>query len=106
MLGMPYVYNVHLSNVTQVVLAANHAVRFRFSSFVPPDYHPLAVIARTCGILEDDSLCQCPNPIGGGDYRLYKERDVNVECRGSSTLRKSTTEDDANFMRNISFYRR
>jgi Glycosyltransferase family 18 len=80
MVGMPYVCNVHLSIATQVVTTANHAVQYRFASFVPPDFHPLSMIAPVCGILEDDSLFQCPSKEGHG----HNARQVN--CQGSSTI--------------------
>ena len=57
-LGMPYVYNVHLKNYTQVVAAANRAVDNRFSSYTPREFTPEAMISRVCGILEDDALCE------------------------------------------------
>jgi Glycosyltransferase family 18 len=97
MVGMPYVYNVHLSNATQVVTAANHAVQYRFVSFVPPDFHPLSLIARVCGMLEDDSLCLCPSKEGHGHNA------GQVNCQGSSTIRKPSTIDDANFVGDVTF---
>jgi Glycosyltransferase family 18 len=99
MLGAPYVYNVHLSNVTQVLAAANHAVRYRFASHVPPEYHPIAHIARVCAILEDDSLCQCSS-------NSNSAADTTSHCHGSSTIRKPTTGNDANGVGNVSFYHR
>jgi Glycosyltransferase family 18 len=97
MVGMPYVYNVHLSNATQVVTAANHAVQYRFASFVPSDFRPLSMITRVCSMLEDDSLCLCPPKQGHG----HIARQVN--CQGSSTIRKPSTGDDANFVGDVSF---
>jgi hypothetical protein len=83
---IPYrhVYNAHLRNVTQVLAAANHAVRYRFASHVPPVYHPIAHIARVCAILGDDSLCQC-------SYNSNPAADTTSHCHGSSTIRKPTT---------------
>ncbi|CAB9512035.1 mannosyl (alpha-1,6-)-glycoprotein beta-1,6-N-acetyl-glucosaminyltransferase, isozyme B [Seminavis robusta] len=74
LLGAPYVYNIHLENVTQVLAAAHHAVQYRFQSYVPPEFRPEAMIARACAMLEDDSICECP----------YHN---SVDCRASSYMR-------------------
>ena len=96
-LGIPYVYNVHLSNISQILVAANMAVQYRFHSYIPPEYHPLSLITRVCTVLlEDDTPCTCP---------LQKRHNDNIDCRPSShTIRKSTTGNDANGVGAISFY--
>ena len=89
MMGMPYVYNIHLSNITQVVAAANRAVRYRFSSHVPWEFQPKAMVSRVCTMLEDDALCICPNPIGGDGKRGIGNEDSDLDCSGSSVIRKN-----------------
>ena len=95
-LGRPYVYNVRLTNITQVLAAANMAVQYRFHSYIPSEYHPLSMTTRVCtALIEDDTLCTCS--------RLTKGH--GVDCRpGSHTIRKSTTGNDANGVGNVSFY--
>lgn len=88
MLGMPYVYNIDLNNVTNVLEAARSAHKYRFSSYTPWEYRPEAMIARTCALLEDDALCQCPNPVFGG---VTPTSDPNVDCHGSSYVRNPST---------------
>lgn len=56
-LGFPYTYIVDLSNHTQVVQSAEWASKYRFNSYVPPQYRIESLIDRMCGILEDDSFC-------------------------------------------------
>jgi hypothetical protein len=65
-LGFPYTYVVDLSNTSQVVQAAEWASRYRFSSYVPPQYRVESLVNRMCIIVEDDSLCLCPNKLFGG----------------------------------------
>jgi alpha-1,3(6)-mannosylglycoprotein beta-1,6-N-acetyl-glucosaminyltransferase len=96
-LGTPYVYNVHLSNITEILLAANMATQYRFHSYIPPEYHPLSLITRVCTVLlEDDTLCTCSQQTRRMNY--------NRDCRpGSHTIRKSTTGNYANGVGTISF---
>lgn len=89
MMGMPYVYNIHLGHTSQVVAAANRAVRYRFSSHVPWEFQPEAMVSRVCTMLEDDALCLCPNPIGGDGKRGISNEDSDLDCRGSSVMRKN-----------------
>jgi hypothetical protein len=60
-LGFPYTYVIDLDNKTQVVQAAKWASEYRFSSYVPPQYRVESLINRMCTIVEDDTLCLCPN---------------------------------------------
>jgi len=88
---MPYVYNVDLSDVESVVQAAEWAVKYRFSSYVPSEFRVGALVDRMCALLEDDALCMCPNPIFGDehlDFRTNGLIDENMDCRASSYVRK------------------
>lgn len=67
LLGMPYVYNIDLKNVSNVLQAAEWAVQYRFTSYTPPEFRPEAMVARACGLMEDDSLCSCPKDVPGMD---------------------------------------
>lgn len=91
MLGMPYVYNVNLRNISDVVAAAERAVRYRFASYTPWEFRPEAMVQRVCGMMEDDALCLCPNPVfGKGNKRVgvgEKNVDPDLDCRGSSYVR-------------------
>lgn len=60
-LGFPYTYTVDLDNVTQVVQAAEWASKYRFASYVPPQYRVESLVNRMCTVIEDDALCLCPN---------------------------------------------
>jgi hypothetical protein len=56
-LGFPYVYTIDLNNHTGVLQAAEWASRFRFHSYVPPQYRVSSVVDRICNILENDTPC-------------------------------------------------
>jgi Glycosyltransferase family 18 len=88
LLGMPYVYNIDLDNVTNVLEAANWAVQYRFSTYTPWEFRPNSMIDRVCALMEDESLCDCPNPIFGGFSRdLSGGKGSNVNCHASSYIR-------------------
>jgi len=76
LLGMPYVYNVVLTNMSSVLHAAEMAVANRFHSFVPFWNRVESVSAQVCAnLLESDALCDCA--------RAKKVRDDSIDCRGS-----------------------
>ena len=56
-LGFPYTYIVDLSNSRQVVQAAKWASKFRFTSYVPPQFRVESLADRMCTVVEDDSFC-------------------------------------------------
>ncbi len=56
-IGFPYTYVVDLKNISQVVQSAEWASRYRFHSYVPPQYRIDSVVSRICTVLEEDSLC-------------------------------------------------
>ncbi len=56
-LGFPYTYVVDLENITQVIQAAEWASKYRFLSYVPPQYRVESLVNRMCAMLEDDTFC-------------------------------------------------
>jgi hypothetical protein len=90
-LGMPYVYNVNLTNHDGVVQAAEWASQYRFSSYVPAEFRVNSLVDRMCAMLEDDALCICPNPQFGDDQmdtRLNGSIVKEMDCRASTSVRK------------------
>jgi len=82
-LGFPYTYAVDLGNKTQVVQAAEWASKYRFSSYVPPQFGVESLVSRMCSLVEDDSLCLCPNlkfcsekPGFDSDANLFCEKNL------------------------------
>eukprot|EP00931_Biecheleriopsis_adriatica_P019425 TRINITY_DN13241_c0_g1_i2.p1 TRINITY_DN13241_c0_g1~~TRINITY_DN13241_c0_g1_i2.p1 ORF type:complete len:399 (-),score=48.86 TRINITY_DN13241_c0_g1_i2:116-1312(-) len=67
-LGLPYVYNIDLMNISSVINAARSSVKHRFLSFVPWMYSREAVEARACSsLLEDVQPCACAHTDGDDD---------------------------------------
>lgn len=90
LLGSPYVYNIDLNNVSSVVEAAGWAVKYRFPSYTPWEFRPSAMIDRVCALMEDNSLCDCPNPTFGGfdgNSRSNSTGDSNLDCHASTYVR-------------------
>ena len=90
-LGMPYVYNVNLTDHDGVVQAAEWASRYRFSSYVPAEFRVGSLVDRMCSLLEDDALCMCPNPLFGDDqldFRLNGSVVKEMDCRASAYVKK------------------
>jgi len=91
LLGAPYVYNVRLDNTAEVLQAAEHAVRFRFDSYVPWEYRPSAMVSRACSIVEDDTVCLCA--AYNNQHQLAQnsnnesEGNRGIDCRGSPYIR-------------------
>jgi Glycosyltransferase family 18 len=85
LLGPPYVYNIHLNNITDVLQAANNAFRYRFSSYVPADFRPQAMIARVCTILDDDSICECPLQLD--NEVVSGKSSKKIQCKGTTYIR-------------------
>ena len=56
-IGFPYTYVIDLRNTTQVLQAAEWSSKYRFNSYVPPQYRVDSVVNRICGVIEEDSLC-------------------------------------------------
>ena len=76
MLGAPYVYNYDITDATALITAAERAVKYRFSSYVPSDFRIEGVASFVCaGLLESDAPCSCPIEQRKGDTFL--------DCRGS-----------------------
>mmetsp|Transcript_15039 Transcript_15039/g.54233 ORF Transcript_15039/g.54233 Transcript_15039/m.54233 type:complete len:308 (+) Transcript_15039:1194-2117(+) len=75
LLGMPYVYNVVLTNISSVIQAAEMAVAVRFHSFDPFWNRVEGVSAQVCAnLLESDALCDCARA---------KAIEHQIDCRGS-----------------------
>jgi len=90
---MPYVYNVNLTDHDGVVQAAEWASRYRFSSYVPAEFRVNSLVDRMCALLEDDSLCICPNPQFGDnemDIRLNGSIVKEMDCRASTHVKKQS----------------
>ena len=77
LLGAPYVYNIDLTYKDEVLQAANRAVRYRFSSYTPPELKPNAMIDRVCSIMEDNVPCDCSRL-----KEKYKAEDPDWDCNG------------------------
>jgi hypothetical protein len=91
-LGMPYVYNINLTDHDTVVQAATWATIYRFSSYVPADFRVESLVDRMCALLEDDALCSCPNPLFGDDQldmRLNQSVVHEMDCRASTYIKKA-----------------
>ena len=100
LLGPPYVYSVHLDNVTSVLEAAEMAVQYRFASYVPPDYQPLAMVARVCSLLQEMStLCHNNNNNNNGDNTLVMDSRFY-----SNSVRKSVAGYDSSRLQGVNFY--
>ena len=86
LLGMPYVYNVVLSNATSVLNAAESAVANRFHSFVPFWNRVESVSAQACAnLLESDAMCDCAKSGSVGR---------KIDCRGNFYATNSDLVED------------
>ncbi len=85
-LGMPYVYNVDLDNITDVLSAAERAVRNRFHSFIPFWNRIESVSAQVCSnLVESEALCDCA---------VARKTDPQIDCRGSFYATNSGLVED------------
>ena len=89
MVGMPYSYVVDLDNTKQVVQAAEWATQYRFSSFVPAQFRVESLVDRICSLVEDESLCVCPNPLFGTEKLKFSKRNEHLNCQASSFITKA-----------------
>ena len=104
LLGPPYVYSVHLDNVTSVLEAAEMAVQYRFASYVPPDYQPLAVVARVCSLLQEMSTL-CHDHDNNDDNNNNNNNAAVMDSRFySNSVRKSVAGYDSSRLQGVNFY--
>lgn len=51
-LGFPYTYVIDLDNVTSVLEAAEWSIKYRFHSYIPPNFRIASLVDRMCNLLE------------------------------------------------------
>jgi len=51
-LGFPYTYVIDLHNVTSVLEAAEWSAKYRFESYIPPNFRIASLVDRMCDVLE------------------------------------------------------
>jgi hypothetical protein len=94
-LGQPYLYDIDLRDTNSVIQAAEWAVKNRFESYIPSDFRSGTMNDRVCSLLEDESLCFCPNPLfiiissKKKDLSLEYDKDTQLmDCRATFFVKK------------------
>ena len=97
-LDKPYLYNISFGDTESVIQAAGWAVTNRFESYIPSQFRRGTMNDRVCALLEDDSLCSCPNPtfavtpeIKEDLYKKYGKDSQLMDCRGNMFVKKGPT---------------
>lgn len=94
-MGTPYIYNVKMGDIDQIIEAAESSYKNQFFSRVPPDLRSGTMSDRVCAMLEDDSLCVCTNPTFETNKAMKKELIEKygsdsqfIDCRANFLTRK------------------
>jgi len=91
----PYIYNIVMDQKENVVQAAKWASANRFNSFIAPELRAGTMNNRVCAMLEDESLCSCPNPTFEVNKVMKKEFQYKygddsklIDCRSTFLMKK------------------
>ena len=97
----PY-YKIHkLTDIDIVLTTVEGSLNQKVKSFIPSELHSGTMDDRVCAILEDDSLCSCPNPtfkVSGSTrnefYKRFGDDSRLIDCRSNLDAKKESIFDE------------
>ncbi len=94
----PYYVTHAVNELDGIVADVELAMRSNIDSFIPSQLRSGTMSERVCAILEDDSLCSCPNPTfqvtpeaKSALYEKYGNDTIGVDCRSNMDAKKEPT---------------